>query len=666
MVDENAAEQFLAFVREQAISLASKHEVPSTRQQWEQQSKEIRVRLLKALGGFPATKCKLNPQTLGKMSFDGYTVEKVVIQTIPGVWMTANIYRPDGDGPFPAVLCVHGHWKGAKQDPTVQARCIGLVKLGFLAMAVDAFGAGERGIEESLGEYHGDMTAATLYATGRMLPGIQVYENMRCADYLQSREDVESENLAITGTSGGGNQTMYAGALEERFKAVIPVCSVGNYQAYLGVACCMCELVPGALTFAEEWGVLGLVAPRALMVINATQDGIQFSVAEAQKSITGASEVFKLFDVSGNIRHVTVESKHDYNQPMREAMYGWVTLHLKGEGDGRPIEEPEIETVDREQLRCFAEGQRPDNFVTVPLLAKRFAEQMIKKQIKPLHREHWEAQRVAKLGMIRKYVGKQSGRIEVSDEVNLHSPEPGASLSFELSPEPGVSCGLKWTKGEGRDLVISTSLKGTGLDEAELAWCVDHGIDVLEVTLRATGPYSPKNNKIGDALDHNAAQWAAWIGRPLAGQWVRDLQAALGWVVATYEETPRVTLLSRGAAVVPAALATAIQTRISRFIAIDPPLTLVTDRRYGSGQIGAILPGMLSDLGDIGQLMSLVAPRPTWVISGRNMQGEILERKELVSSLSFAASIYKVSDSRELHVVTDQGRENWLELIFGK
>ena len=229
------------------------------------------------------------------------------------------------------------------------------------------------------------MTAATLYATGRMLPGIQVYENIRCADYLQSREDVESENLAITGTSGGGNQTMYAGALEERFKAVIPVCSVGNYQAYLGVACCMCELVPGALTFAEEWGVLGLVAPRALMVINATQDGIQFSVAEAQKSIAGASEVFKLFDVSGNIRHVTVESKHDYNQPMREAMYGWVTLHLKGEGDGRPIEEPEIETVDREQLRCFAEGQRPDNFVTVPLLAKRFAEQMIKKQIKPLH-----------------------------------------------------------------------------------------------------------------------------------------------------------------------------------------------------------------------------------------------------------------------------------------
>ena len=126
MVLENPADQFLAYVREQAMALASKHGLPSNRQQWGQQSKEIRERLVKALGGFPASKCKLKAQTLGKMSFDGYTIEKVVLQTIPGVWMTANIYRPDGDGPFPAVLCVHGHWKGAKQDPTVQARCIGL------------------------------------------------------------------------------------------------------------------------------------------------------------------------------------------------------------------------------------------------------------------------------------------------------------------------------------------------------------------------------------------------------------------------------------------------------------------------------------------------------------------------------------------------------------
>ncbi len=84
--------------------------------------------------------------------------------------MTANLWIPNSPdtnsggvaAKRPAVLCVHGHWKGAKQDPVVQSRCIGLVKLGFLVMCVDAFGAGERAIGEELGEYHGEMTGAML------------------------------------------------------------------------------------------------------------------------------------------------------------------------------------------------------------------------------------------------------------------------------------------------------------------------------------------------------------------------------------------------------------------------------------------------------------------------------------------------------------------------
>ncbi len=662
--------EFLGFIRQQARDLAAGHKLPNNLAQWQNQRKYLRQSLIKAVGGFPEKKCELSPQTVGKLEFDGYTVEKVVLQTIPGVMMTTNVYRPQGNGPFPAVLCVHGHWPGAKQDPTVQARCIGLVKLGFLVLAVDALGAGERGMDQALGEYHGEMTAATLYATGRSLAGIQIYENMRCADYLQSRRDVDSYNLAITGTSGGGNQTMYAGALEERFKAVIPVCSVGNYQAYLGVACCMCELIPGALAFTEEWGILGLVAPRGLMVINATQDAVQFSVAEARKSLTGAQAVFKQFGKPENLKHVIVESKHDYNQPMREAMYGWVTLHLKGEGDGSPIAEPPVKTVDREMLRCFQQGGRPAEFQTVPMLAKRFATQMVSKQMKPLHKEHWEAQRVTKLGMLRRYVGKQSGRVELRDEIAAAETEQGESVKFEISPEPGVSCGFKWSKVPSREqaaenIIISTALVGGGLSEKERNWCLENRIDVLEVTLRATGRYEPENNTIGHALDHNAAQWAAWIGRPLAGQWVKDLQAALGWVVATYETPPEVTMVSRGAAVVPALLTAAMQSRISRLVAIDPPLTLVSDRKYGEGQLGAILPGMLAELGDIGQLFSLVAPRPSWVIAGKNMQGETLDRKELIHSLSFSASIYKVMDSRDLHVLSETARDVWLERAFG-
>ncbi|MBT5597695.1 MAG: prolyl oligopeptidase family serine peptidase [Planctomycetaceae bacterium] len=664
MATRDESDMFLTFIREQAANLVTNHTLPDNKQQWRLKRREIRNKLVKALGGFPDIKCDLDPTLVGKLEFEGYTIEKVVIQTIPGVQLTANVYCPDGEGPFPAVLCVHGHWKGAKQDPTVQSRCIGLAKLGFVAMAVDACGAGERGVEEALGEYHGEMTAATLYATGRNLAGIQVYENMRCADYLESRTDVDGEKLAITGTSGGGNQTMYAGALEERFKAVIPVCSVGNYQAYLGVACCMCELVPGALTFTEEWGVLGLIAPRALMVINATRDGIQFSVAEAKKSLAGAEVVFAKVGKPQNVTHVIVDSNHDYNQPMREAMYGWVTLHLKNEGDGSPIAEPDLTPVDRNQLRCYPEGHRPAGFVTLPMLAKRFATQLNRRQIKPIHLEHWEADRVAKLGVIRRHVGRHGNQVKVYDGVALSRTDKGNSIYFEVEPEAGVRCGFRWNKGAGQELIIATALDGEALSQEERKWCADNGIDVLEVILRATGKYGPAVNRIGAALDHNAAQWSAWIGRPLAGQWVKDLQVAIGWVVAAYEKVPTVSLVTRGAAIVPGVLTTGLQSRIKRFVALDAPLTLASDRRYGAGQIGAILPGMLSDLGDIGQLVSLVAPRPTWIVAGKNMQGEDLDRKLLIESLAYAASIYKMNQSRELHVMMADGRKNWLRRVF--
>ena len=81
-------------------------------------------------------------------------------------------------------------------------------------LAVDAFGAGERGLKTGLGEYHGEMVAATLWPTGTLLCGIQVQENMRAVDYLQTRPEVDPERLGVTGTSGGGNQTIYAGALD--------------------------------------------------------------------------------------------------------------------------------------------------------------------------------------------------------------------------------------------------------------------------------------------------------------------------------------------------------------------------------------------------------------------------------------------------------------------
>src|SRR5204863_4850744 len=139
-----------------------------------------------------------------------------------------------------------------------------------------AFGAGERYTSPAAGTYHGALYGSTLWPVGLTLSGVQVEDNRRAVDYLRGRPEVDGERLGVTGASGGGNQTMYAGALDERLQAVVPVCSVGTYQAYLSAACCVCEVLPGGLRMAEEGDVLALVAPRALMVVNATMDSFNF------------------------------------------------------------------------------------------------------------------------------------------------------------------------------------------------------------------------------------------------------------------------------------------------------------------------------------------------------------------------------------------------------
>ena len=170
----------------------------------------------------------------------------------------------------------------------MQSRCIGAAKLGFFVLVVDAFGAGERGVGKALGEYHGEMTAATLFPVGYTAggaPGLREPPGPGIPPLRGPRSTPTGS--ASPGPAAAATRRCTPPPWIDGLKAAAPVCSVGNYQAYLGIACCMCEMVPGALTFTEEWGVLGQFAPKGLMVVNATKDAVQFSVPEAKKTVAG-------------------------------------------------------------------------------------------------------------------------------------------------------------------------------------------------------------------------------------------------------------------------------------------------------------------------------------------------------------------------------------------
>src|SRR5262245_19896308 len=243
---------FDRFIVAQGRALLAADEPPATRGGWNDRRTRLLAALLAAIGPFPEGPFPLEAQVLGVLERPGYRIEKLIFQSRPDVWVTASAYVPAGAaGKCPAVLAVHGHWPWARRDPVVQARCLGLVKLGFFVLAVDAFGAGERYTTPGRGTYHGALYGSTLWPVGQTLLGMQVYDNQRAVDYLRSRPEVDGDRLGVTGASGGGNQSMYAGALDERLRAVVPVCSVGTYQAYLRAACCVCEVLPGALRMGE-------------------------------------------------------------------------------------------------------------------------------------------------------------------------------------------------------------------------------------------------------------------------------------------------------------------------------------------------------------------------------------------------------------------------------
>jgi dienelactone hydrolase len=648
---------FLQFVRAQAHSLRRRDADPAALVHWQQRQQEIRDGLLQAWGGFPAEPAPLAAKVIETIARDGYRVEKVLFQTFPDVWMTANAYVPEGKDvdtkgtsgsdsktkKLPAVLCVHGHWSGAKQDPHVQARCIGLVKLGFFVLAVDAFGAGERGIGKELGEYHGEMVAATLLPAGRPLSGIQVYENMRAVDYLLTRPEVDGDKLGITGASGGGNQSMYAGAWDRRFKAVVPVCSVGNYQAYLGTACCMCEVVPGALSFTEEAGVLGLTAPRALMVVNATRDSIQFSVGEAKKSLARVEPIYDLYQSKENLRHAIFESPHDYNQPMREAMYGWMTKHLKGEGDAAPIAEPKLQLEEPVTLRCFPGDRRPDDWLTLPQFAARESKRLLQTIAVPTQLPQWESQ----ADSLRKKLAKTLA-VEPSDESSRSEiREMSDSGNFTVSIEPGVVLPVTASGDLKAAKSIILVLDIDGQEMRGLAELLDSSDNppqtpsvVLRLGLRATGAQANPHDAVRRAPDHNTAQWSLWLGRPLLGQWVTDVRGTLDALAQRGWLPQDVTIVGQGPAGVGALAAAALDTRITTTIARGALTSYVSDVPYMNQRLGIIVPGILREVGDLEHIAALIAPRELLIQSPVLAGGESVTAESLPKQFSFTRQVF--------------------------
>jgi dienelactone hydrolase len=654
MPDPALPQAFDALMQAHARSLRADDRPPATLAAWQTRRRDLRRAMFDAMGPMPEKPCPLEPRVLGVLKRPGYRVERLEFQSRPDVWVTANFYLPDPAGTArPAVLAVHGHWAGARRDPVVQARCLGLVQLGFVVLAVDAFGAGERYTRPAPGTYHGALYGSTLWPSGHTLLGMQVYDNRRAVDYLCSRPEVDPRRIGITGASGGGNQSMYAGALDERIAAVVPVCSVGTYQAYMRAACCVCEMLPGALRFTEEGDVQGLVAPRALMVINATRDAYQFSVEQARISLQRAQAIYELHKAPEKVRHVTFESGHAYSQPMREAMYGWMSRWLKNEGKGEPVAEPRHQIEKPEELACYPDGTRPASFLLLPQFAARAGRPLVERAsaARPDHREAWESTAMDWRRRLQRVLGDFPNRRSDAKPGAATTEGTLRTLPVTIHPEPAMPLPALWRSRTDRTaglhpacLLLHLDGKQQAIAHPLAAALLENGWSILAPDLRATGETRPASDAIAGAPDHNSTEHALWAGRPLLGQWTFDAGCLLDWIAAQPNvDRQRLSVVGIGpAGLVALCTAALYEDRIASAGTIGTWSSYVTSEAYPTGtRMGVLAPGILG-IGDVPHLAALAAPRRILIAEARTSQDRALGDKELREAFAFARTVYRV------------------------
>ncbi len=299
---------------------------------------EQRSQLAKSLGLYPSPpKTDLNAEITGVLRRDGYRIEKLRYESRPGVLVTGHLYLPEKEGKFPLVLSPHGHWPYKKSTPVVQARGIGLALLGFACLVVDSPGYSWDNNEQNERKEMGTHDDPWL-AMGAPVQGQYVWDLVRALDYCETRPEIDTAKVGITGTSGGGSATMLTFAFEERIHAAVPVCAATSMEIMPHNGC-FCNHLSGLMEIGDRSDVLGIRAPAPVCFIGASDDP-EFPLEGHQKSYEKLRTLYSKYKSEDKVRLEIVEGGHDYNRRMREAMYAFFAEHLKGESRRGHLAEP--------------------------------------------------------------------------------------------------------------------------------------------------------------------------------------------------------------------------------------------------------------------------------------------------------------------------------------
>jgi cephalosporin-C deacetylase-like acetyl esterase len=622
-----------------AAELVLRWKVPGSAADWQARRPHVDEALRKSLGleRLPE-RTPLQARTVASHDRGDYIVENILFETRPGFPIPANLYRPKTPpaARVPAVLCPIGHLiPDGKRDTEVQARSIKLAKMGFVVLAYDAIGHGERNVS---GNSHHEAGFALL-PLGETVTGWMVWDSMRAIDYLQSRPDVDASRIGVTGNSGGGLNTLYTAALDPRVTVAAITGYTFEFNNWIkyGGAHGTCSYLPGLFREMEWFEIAGLIAPRPVLMLNGERDAI-FPISGARKAAYSTRALYSLLGHGDRARFYGVpKQNHAYSRPYREQMYGLMAKHLLGQGDGGPLDEGQIDPLpeDDPRLLCDPEGTLMDAAPSVVRLARERGSEVVRQ----MPAGSTPSARAALLEWVKDLTAPPDPEPHNLMPIRIEESQGGGPEKVYFLSEIGQFVpGLLWKPESARPrrtiLIVDETGKGAVAESGLAEALRGAGNAVLAIDTRGRGETLGVMGRRDN--NYHLVSILMMAGRPLAGRRAFDLTRAVDFI-ARRDDLPLddLTVVARGDDALPVLLAAAADERIRRVVAagyfhsfvsqmvagqVDSQQDLVNQwnqmaMRHGRIQgdrytvdLGAVIPSSLRH-GDIPDIVSLLGAR---------------------------------------------------------
>lgn len=337
-----------------------------SRAEWEARAAHLRKQIQFAAGLLPMPeKAPLGAQVFGRIVRKGYTVEKVLLETMPGFYLGGNLYRPAGrNSPFPAIVSPHGHWAYGRLENSVTGsvpgRCINLARQGYVVFSYDMIG-----YDDTIQMPHA-ATGKREQLWGFGLLGMQLWDSIRAVDFLESLPDVDPERIGATGASGGATQILMLQAIDPRIKFSAPVNMISSI--YQGGS--PCENAPLLRIGTNNMEIAALMAPRPMFMVSTTQD---WTKNTPQIEYPAMKAMYRLYDKEANVAMVQIDAPHNYNRDSREAVYRFFAKTVLGADPQSPdFAEKGFNPEKPNNLLALFDRTLPKNALTYPQLVEEW------------------------------------------------------------------------------------------------------------------------------------------------------------------------------------------------------------------------------------------------------------------------------------------------------